>query len=91
MNKTEIEAQVAEDTGINKKTVAEIIQAFQGVVTQSLARGEAVRMTGFINLAVKDRPARKGKNPKTGEPTDIPFRRRVALRVGKDLNAALNG
>jgi nucleoid DNA-binding protein len=91
MNKTEIEAQIAEDTGINKKTVAEIIQAFQSVVTQSLSRGEAVRLTGFVNLKVKDRPARQGKNPKTGAPTEIPFRRRVTLTVGKDLNTAING
>lgn len=91
MNKTEIEAQIAESTGINKKTVAEILQSFQDVTTQSLNRGEPVRLTGFATFIVKDRPARQGKNPKTGEAISIAASRKVTLRAGKDLNAALNG
>jgi Bacterial nucleoid DNA-binding protein len=91
MNKTEIEAEIAEETGINKKTVAEVLQSFQGVATRSLARGEGVRWGGFMNFGVKTRAARVGKNPKTGVEVDIPERTKVTLRVGKHLDAALNG
>lgn len=91
MNKTEIEAEIAEETGINKKTVAEVLQSFQGVATRSLARGEGVRWGGFINLGVKTRAARKGKNPRTREEIDIEEHTKVTLRVGKHLDAAING
>ena len=90
MNKTEIEAQIAEETGINKKLVSEVLQSLQAVATRSLQRGEAVRLTGFLTLAVKERAARTGNNPKTGEQIEIASRSRVMLRVGKDLDAAVN-
>jgi nucleoid DNA-binding protein len=63
----------------------------QGVATRSLARGEGVRWAGFLNLGVKTRAKRKGKNPRTGVVVDIEEKTKVTLRVGKHLDTALNG
>jgi len=90
MNRIELEAAIAERTNVNKKVVTEILQAFMDISTETLAHGEAVRLTGFGTLTVKERAARKGKNPKTGESIDIPASRKVSLSAGKSLIAAVN-
>lgn len=90
MNKIELEAVVAEKTGMNRFAVTEIVDTVWSSITEALARGEPVRITGFATFAVKDRAARQGKNPKTGENITIKASRKVSLRPGKDLTAAVN-
>lgn len=90
MNKIELEAAVSEKAGVNKKIVADVIAATLAIVTETLANDEAVRLTGFGTFAVKHRVARVGKNPKTGETLNIPASKKVSLKAGKDLVAAIN-
>lgn len=90
MNRAEIEAFVAERTNLNPKVASDAIRALLEVVTEALQRGETVRITGFLTLSVKDRPARTGKNPKTGEPISISASKKVTVRAGKNLTAAVN-
>lgn len=90
MNKIELEAAVAEATGINRMIVNEVVETVWKTVAAALARGEPVRITGFATFAVKERAERQGKNPKTGETITIKASRKVTLRPGKDLNAAVN-
>jgi nucleoid DNA-binding protein len=90
MNKIELEAAIAEKAGVPKKVVAEVISAQLAIITDTLANGESVKLTGFATLSVKDSAARVGKNPKTGEPINIPAKRKVAVKAGKDLVSAVN-
>lgn len=90
MNKIELEAAISEKAGVNKKIVADVIAAQIAIITDTLANGEGVRLTGFATIGVKDRAARLGKNPKTGESINIPANRKVTLKPGKDLVAAIN-
>jgi len=90
MNKIELEAAVSEKAGVNKKVVADVLAAQLAIITDTLANGESVKLTGFATLGVKDRKARVGKNPKTGESINIPASRKVTVKAGKDLLAAIN-
>lgn len=91
MNRVELEAYVAERTGIKKHVVADVLDATLDIVTKALREGDTVRLVGFMTLNVKDRAARVGKNPKTGETIPIPASRKVTFRAGKDLAKAVNG
>lgn len=90
MNRIELEAAIAEKADINKKIVAAVVQAGIEIITDTLAQGESVKLTGFATLSVKDRPERLGKNPKTGETIKINASRKVSMKSGKYLLEALN-
>lgn len=90
MNRIELEAALAERMRLNPKTSTETIDNVLAIVTETLARGEPIKLTGFATISVKDRAARLGKNPKTGETIKIPASRKVALRAGKGLLEAVN-
>ena len=66
MNKTELVAAVAEQTGITKKQAEEAVKAFTAAVTAALVKGEKVQLVGFGTFEVSERPARQGRNPRTG-------------------------
>lgn len=91
MNKTEIIAATAERTRIDKKTVADAINAALDIIKETLVDGDPVRLTGFGNFGVKSQAAREGKNPKTGETINIAERVKVTYRPGKELVKAVNG
>ena len=90
MNRIELEAALAERMGLNPKISAEIIENILDIFTETLAKGEPIKLTGFATISVKNRAARLGKNPKTGEQIHIPASRKVSLRAGKGLNEAVN-
>lgn len=90
MNRIELEAAVAERTGISRFHVTDVTEAILATISEALARGEPVRITGFATFSVKDRAERLGKNPKTGETIRIKSSRKVSLRPGKDLSATVN-
>lgn len=90
MNKIKLEAAIAEKTSINKKMVAEVLQAGIDIITDSLSKGEDVRLTGFGTFSVRERAARTAQNPKTGEQVTVPPKRKVTLKAGKHLVASLN-
>lgn len=90
MNKIKLEAAIAERTSINKKVVAEVLGAGIDIITESLAMGEDVRLTGFGTFKVSERKARVAQNPKTGARVDVLAKKRVTLKLGNDLKKAIN-
>lgn len=73
MNKTELITKVQENIDINvsKKDLATIIDGITTTIINTVASGEKVSLAGFGNFEVAERAARKGRNPKTGEPLEI--------------------
>ena len=67
MNKAELVAAIAEKTELSKKDSEKALKAFIDVVTEELKKGEKVQLVGFGNFEVSERPAREGRNPRTGE------------------------
>lgn len=88
MTKAELVAAVAERAGLSKAQAGRAVDAVLGAVQEAVARGEEVRVAGFGAFMVRERAARKGKNPQTGEEIVIPGGRVVAFRAGKQLRAA---
>ncbi|VEU82560.1 HU family DNA-binding protein [Acholeplasma hippikon] len=90
MNKTELIALVADKAGSTQVQAEAIINAFAEVVTETLAeRKEKVVVTGFGTFEVRNRVARKGKNPRTGEEIVVPAQKTPAFKAGKLLKDAV--
>lgn len=90
MTKTQLIDQIAKDTGLTKKDVGAVCDALFGRVAESLAAGEGIQIAGFGAFSAKDRPARTGRNPKTGEPIAISASRAVVFTAGKSLKDQVN-
>jgi nucleoid DNA-binding protein len=95
MTKAELEKAVVEVLALNgikatHKAVADVISATLDVITGELAGGAPVRLTGFGAFKATRRTARIGRNPKTGEPVEIPASTGVKFSPGKTLKEALN-
>jgi nucleoid DNA-binding protein len=85
MNKTDIIDAIAKKAGMTKVAASEALEAFQGAVMDSLAKGTNVTITGFVTFKVKHRAARSGRNPQTGKPIQIPASNVVTFSAGKTL------
>ncbi len=85
MNKSELISQVAEMTSLSKKDAAKAVDAVFEAITEALKKGEKVQLIGFGNFEVRERSARKGRNPQTGEEIDIAASRVPAFKPGKAL------
>ncbi|MFD3388968.1 HU family DNA-binding protein [Ligilactobacillus salivarius] len=83
MNKTELVEAVAEKMGTTKKEAEAAVSAFTETVKEALAEGKKVQLVGFGNFEVRERAARKGRNPQTGEEIDIPATKVPAFKPGK--------
>ncbi len=71
--------------GLNKKESRELVDSYFEELTASLAVGENIRLSGFGNFDLRDKVARPGRNPKTGEEIPITARRVVTFRPGQKL------
>ena len=90
MNKTELLALVADKADTTQVQAELIVNAFVDVVTETLSkRGEKVVVTGFGTFEVRNRVARKGKNPRTGEEIIVPAQKTPAFKAGKLLKDAV--
>ena len=89
MNKTELINAVAEKTELSKKDATSAVDAVFEVITSSLQEGEKVQLIGFGNFEVRERAARKGRNPQTGEEIEIPASNVPAFKPGKALKEAV--
>ena len=91
MNKTELIAIAAENTGMTKKDTERILNAAIDAITAALVKGEKVQLSGFGTFETKDREARIGRNPHTKEAIDIPATRVPSFKASKALkdNVAL--
>ncbi|MGR6837179.1 HU family DNA-binding protein [Syntrophomonas erecta] len=89
MNKTELIGEVAARTGMTKKDVEKVVNAFLDTVEATLKAGEKIQLIGFGTFEVRYRQARKGRNPQTGQEINIPETRVPAFKAGKALKDAL--
>ena len=71
-NKAELVSEVAAKTKLTKKDVSEAVDAVFEAIQEDLAKGEKVQLIGFGTFEVRDRAARKGRNPQTGAEIEIP-------------------
>ena len=85
MNKTELIAVVAEKVGMTKKDAEKVINATVDAITAALKAGDKVQLVGFGAFEVKERAARTGKNPATGETIKIEASKAVVFKAGKAL------
>ena len=77
--------------GSNRSDVEPIIDRFFSLISQTLGRGEVVRMSGFGNFLLLDKKERPGRNPKTGEVIPVTARRVVTFRPGNKLKDLIDG
>ncbi|WGL99943.1 HU family DNA-binding protein (plasmid) [Arsenophonus sp. aPb] len=89
MNKTELINKVAEKTHLKKKESEEAINAFVSIVTETLKSGNDLQLIGFGRFQVKQRAAKKGRNPKTGEVIQIEAAKIPIFKAGKELKEAV--
>ncbi|MCD2255210.1 HU family DNA-binding protein [Agrilactobacillus fermenti] len=84
-NKAELIDSVAAETGLTKKDATAAVDAVFSSIQTSLSKGEKVQLIGFGNFEVRERAARKGRNPQTGEEIQIPASKVPAFKPGKAL------
>lgn len=89
MNKTELVNAVAEATELSKKDAASAVDAVFNTIQNTLAKGDKVQLIGFGNFEVRERAARKGRNPQTGEEIQIAASKVPAFKPGKALKDAV--
>lgn len=89
MNKTELVNSVAETAGISKKDATKAVDAVFEAIKDALAKGEKVQLIGFGNFEVRERAARKGRNPQTNEEIEIAASKVPAFKPGKKLKEAV--
>ncbi|CAJ1002857.1 MULTISPECIES: HU family DNA-binding protein [Bacillales] len=89
MNKTELIAKVAETTELTKKDATKAVDAVLDAIAEALKNGEKVQLIGFGNFEVRERAARKGRNPQTGEEIEIASSKVPAFKPGKQLKDSI--
>ena len=89
MNKTELINQISKNASMTKKEAAAAFEATIKAITDALASGEDVSILGFGTFTVKERPAREGRNPATGETITIAASKSPAFKAGKALKDAV--
>lgn len=90
MNKTELVERVAENTGKTKKEASLVVDSVLKAISDALVEGEKVTLIGFGNFEVKERAARLGRNPQTGEEIQIEASKVPSFKAGKQLKDAVN-
>ena len=90
MNKNELIAAMAEKSGLTKTDCEKALIAFTESVQDALKEDDRVQIIGFGTFEVKDREARTGVNPRTGDPVDIPASKVPAFKAGKALKDTVN-
>ena len=90
MNKTELIAEMAKQTGLSKKDAEGALKAFTETVKKQLKKGQKVQLVGFGTFEVVKRKGRTGRNPLTGETIKIKASKAPKFKAGKALKDALN-
>ena len=92
MIKSELIQRIAEENPhLFQRDVDRIVSTIFNEITAALARGDRVELRGFGAFSVKERDARIGRNPRTGEAVPVPQKRVPFFKTGKDLRERLNG
>lgn len=91
MNRNELIDQIATRCGLKKADAKNAVTAFETVIGEELAAGREVELRGFGVFSAPQQASRKGINPKTKDPIDIPSRRRPRFKAGAVLKRAVDG
>lgn len=89
LTKAELAELLFQRVGLNKREAKDIVDAFFEEIRETLTRGDEVKLSGFGNFQVRDKPARPGRNPKTGEVIPIAARRVVTFHASQKLRATV--
>ncbi len=91
LTKAELAELLFEQVGLNKREAKDMVDTFFGEIRDALERGESVKLSGFGNFQLRDKPQRPGRNPKTGEEIPISARRVVTFHASQKLKAMVDG
>ena len=86
-----VQAIAAENPHLYQRDVEHIVNAILDAITEALARGDRVELRGFGAFSVKSRPARTGRNPRTGERVQVEEKHVPFFKTGKEMRERLNG
>lgn len=89
LTKAELAELLFERVGLNKRESKDIVDTFFQEIRDTLASGTEVKLSGFGNFQVRDKPPRPGRNPKTGEVIPIAARRVVTFHASQKLKAVV--
>jgi integration host factor subunit alpha len=90
LTKAELADALFERLGLNKREAKDMVDGFFDEISQALERGECVKLSGFGNFQLRNKPTRPGRNPKTGEEIAITARRVVTFHASQKLKAAVS-
>ena len=90
MNKNDLIANVADDAGLSKADATKAVDSVFDTITAALKKGGDVRLVGFGTFSVVKRKASQGRNPRTGEPINIPASNQPKFKAGKGLKDSVN-
>jgi len=89
VTKAELADALFEKLGLNKREAKDMVDSFFDEIRLALERGESVKLSGFGNFLLRDKPQRPGRNPKTGEEIAITARRVVTFHASQKLKATV--
>ena len=90
MTKAELVEDVAKATELTKKESERLVELVFESIVETLNQGEKIELRGFGSFRVRERGARRGRNPKTGDPVNIPAKRVPYFKPGKELKELIN-
>ena len=90
MNKSDLVRRIVGETGLTRPDAEAAVNSMLSGIAASLARGEAVSLSGFGTFGTRRRPARTGRNPRTGETLEISASTVATFKAGKPLRDAVN-
>ena len=91
LTKAELADLLFERVGLNKREAKDMVETFFEEIRFTLQRGDSVKLSGFGNFQLRDKPQRSGRNPKTGEAIPISARRVVTFHASQKLKAMVDG
>ena len=90
MNKRELSAAIAKETGLSARSASVAVKAALEIIVKTVSKGEVISLVGFGSFSRKRREARTGRNPQTGELVKIQPTNAVKFTVGAPFKAAVN-
>ena len=90
LTKADIAQNLSDTFGFNKRESKELVEQFYYEISEVLVKGEQIKLSGFGNFELKDKGARPGRNPRTGEDVTISERRVVTFKPGQKLRAQID-
>ncbi len=91
LTKAELAEMLFERVGLNKREAKDMVETFFDEIRGALERGHSVKLSGFGNFQLRDKPQRPGRNPKTGEEIPISARRVVTFHASQKLKTQIDG